>query len=323
MRRSTALVTLGVTVLATVLAGVVSPATADEQVRAVSGTEQAAALDYWTPERMAGAKEVGGTVDEDAAQQAQLQAGPELTFRFLPVRKAGTAAPLPQAQAVKGTAWTKGGKVTRTVGKVYFNLPSGDYTCTATSVDSTNRSTVITAGHCVYQQGSFATRWVFVPGQTPTREPYGRWTPTQMHPSPEWVASGDVSHDYAFVKLAPRNGRKLGDVVGSLPVSFTSPRLTPLTSFGYSGAAPYYGSRLVYCEGDVISDTFGGSTAEGQPCTMVAGASGGPRLTNFDGSTGAVAAVNSFTYSTGPAEETLWASRLDADARTLYSQASR
>ena len=56
---------------------------------------------------------------------------------------------------------------------------------------------------------------------------------------------------------------------------------------------------------------------------MVAGASGGPRLTNFDGSAGTVAAVNSFTYSTGPSEETLWASRLGAGARTLYTQASR
>ena len=325
MRRSTALFTLGVTVLATALAGSLSPASATEEVHTVSAAEQEAALDYWTPERMADAKQIGGVVDEATVQRAHLEAGTQqLAWRKLPVRKAGTAVPVPQSNAVKGTAWTRGGNVTKTIGKVYFKLPSGDYTCTATSVDSANRSTVITAGHCVYQQGSYATNWVFYPGQSPSRQqPHGRWTPAKFYPSPQWVAGGDINHDYAFVKLNPNKGRKLANVVGSMPVSFTSPAQTPLTSFGYSGAAPYYGSRLVYCEGNVVADSYGGSRAEGQPCNMVAGASGGPRLTNFNGSSGAVAAVNSFTYSSGPAEPTLWAPRLDSSARTLYNQASR
>ena len=323
MRRTTALFTLGATVLATALAGVALPATASEEVRAVSSSEQAASLDYWTPERMAQAKQIGGVVDGTAAPH--LEAGPEMAWRHLPFRKAGSGpAQVPQsASAVKGSAWTKSGRVTKTVGKVFFKLPSGDYTCTATSVDSANKSTLITAGHCVYQQGAYASNWVFVPASKNGSAPYGRWTPSKMYPSPQWVANGDVNHDYAFVTLKPRKNKRLATQVGSLPVSFTSRTGTPLTSFGYSGAAPYYGSRLVYCQGGVMADSFGGTRAEGQPCTMIAGASGGPRLTNFNGSTGAVAAVNSFTYSSGPSEPVLWATRLGPEARTLYSQASR
>ena len=325
MRRNTALLTLAVTMSATVVVGVTAPSTPQEEVRAVSATEQDSALTYWTPERMAGAQEMGGVADQSEVAAVQLQAGEGLAWRGATRQRIGTTAPapVPQAAAVKGNAWAKGGKVSRTVGKVYFTLPSGDYTCTATSVDSANKSTVVTAGHCVYQQGRYATKWVFVPGQTPTKEPYGRWTPVKMYPSKQWVASGDINHDYAFVKLAPRKGRKLGNVVGSLPVSFTSQSRTPLTAFGYSGAAPYYGSRLVYCQGGVVADTYGGSRAEGQACNMVAGASGGPRLTRFDGSAGAVAGVNSFTYSSGPREPMLWASRFGPTARALHTQASR
>lgn len=326
MRRSQALLSVGVAV-ATAAAGMaaVPGALAAERTDTVTGSERAVAVDYWTPERMAAATPVGGQASQTAVDAAarHLEAGGVLNMPWPSQAATRAPIPVPQAGRVTGQTWTQGGAISRATGKVYFSLPNGDFTCTATSVQAGNKSTVVTAGHCVYQQGAYARNWVFIPGSRAGSEPYGRWTPTRLSPSPQWVASGDVDHDYAFVKLAPRNGRYLANVVGALPLSFSTPANQRITAFGYSGAAPNYGARLMYCEGQAVPDTFGGTRAEGLACDMVLGSSGGPRLTIFSGGSGTVAAVNSFTYSSGPSEPTLWAAPFGPEAKALYDQASR
>lgn len=327
MRRTQALLSVGVAVATAAVGLAAAPiASATDSTRVVAGDENAQALDYWTSDRMAQATPVGGTASPEAVTAAErhLEAGVapvNLTWPGQEVTKG--LMPVPQAGRITGTTWTQGGTVSRTTGKVYFSLPSGDYTCTATSVQAGNKSTVVTAGHCVYQQGSYARNWIFIPGARAGSEPYGRWTPSKFHPSPQWMASGDVNYDYAFVKLAPRNGRYLANVVGALPISFSTPPGQKLTAFGYSGAAPNYGARLMYCQGVPVADSFGGTQAEGLGCDMVLGSSGGPRLTLFSGTSGTVSAVNSFTYSSGPNEPTLWAARFGPEAKTLYDQAAR
>src|SRR5699024_9720417 len=49
----------------------------------------------------------------------------------------------------EGLPWTTGGEVTRPTGKLFLTMNGHDFTCSASIVDSQNRSTLVTAGHCV------------------------------------------------------------------------------------------------------------------------------------------------------------------------------
>src|SRR5262245_66276772 len=87
------------------------------QPLATSAAAQQAVFDYWTPERIA------------ALTQPSSDNPPK-------------AAP-------DGAPWTGHNAVNRTVGRLFLTDHGEDVSCTATVVDSTNHSTVVTAGHCV------------------------------------------------------------------------------------------------------------------------------------------------------------------------------
>lgn len=58
--------------------------------------------------------------------------------------------PLPPNTPDSGTVWTHGGAVDKNVGRLFFTFSDGyDASCTATVVASANRSTVLTAAHCL------------------------------------------------------------------------------------------------------------------------------------------------------------------------------
>jgi V8-like Glu-specific endopeptidase len=225
-----------------------------------------------------------------------------------------------QQVAVGGQPWSAGGSITAATGKVYYTLPSGDYTCSATSVQSNSASLVVTAGHCTFLNGSPARNWVFVPGYDSPVRPYGVWTAQQFYIAPGWTTDQDIAVDYAFVRVNPAaDGRRLADVVGALPIGFAAPRGAFTTAIGYPGQTPFYGGRLIYCQGTLVSDTFHASVDEGLACTMAEGSSGGPRLQYFNGSSGVITSVNSFVYLDTPGY--LWGPHFDLTTRALYLSA--
>lgn len=222
-----------------------------------------------------------------------------------------TAGPSPVRKAAR---WTAGGGASRAVGRVFYSLRGRDYSCTGVAVRSANRSTVLTAGHCVNAgPGAYARNWVFVPGYADGRRPYGTWTARRLHAPREWVRGGRTADDVGFAVVGPVRGRRLTDVVGSVPIAFGAPAGAYVWAVGYPAAAPDAGRRALYCRGTVRPDPYR-TGAQGLACSMGQGASGGPWLL---AGTGAVYAVTSFTYR-GMAG-TVWAPRLGATAKALYA----
>jgi V8-like Glu-specific endopeptidase len=229
------------------------------------------------------------------------------------------AAPSPVRRAA---AWTGAAGVSRAVGRVFYSQRGQDFSCTGVAVRSANRSTVLTAGHCVNAgPGGYARDWVFVPGYASGRRPYGTWPAARLAAPAAWVRSGRTQDDVGFAVVAPLRGRRLTDVAGSLPIAFDAPRGAYVWAVGYPAAAPNAGRRALYCRGTVRPDPYR-TGSQGLACSMTQGASGGPWLTlGRDGRPGAVYAVTSFTYR-GLAG-VVWAPYLGATARTLYTAVQR
>ncbi|MDH6579802.1 hypothetical protein [Kitasatospora sp. MAP5-34] len=255
--------------------------------------------------------------------------------------------PLPAGTLDPGAVWTHGGAVDRSVGRLFFTFSDGyDGSCTATVVNSANRSTLITAAHCLRAVGAPATdaTWnhnlYFVPGYRNGTKPLGGFSVRNMATSSRWdtdparTTSADVAvagYDTGILVANPSaGGRRIADVTGSQRIAFTEPAGDEfIHTFGYpkdrlnNPGAKYAGSRMIHCAGPARP----GPKAPllwGESCDMGHGASGGPHLARFDTRTG-VGTVVGVTTTTdelaGGQAGTLYATRLGDSAHRLYDWA--
>jgi V8-like Glu-specific endopeptidase len=238
-----------------------------------------------------------------------------------------TPAVTVQQQAVvpnsPGLRWTDGGAVVRTTGRVFFTTAEGgNASCSGTAVTSANESVVMTAGHCVKLNGASHRNWVFVPGFDNGRRPFGTWAATRLLTTQQWNTGEDINFDVAAAVVAPLNGRTLTDVVGGQGVAFNQPRQRQMFSFGFPAAAPFDGSRLIYCSGRAFNDTVM-TNDQGLRCNMTGGASGGPWFQGFNEATGLgwLNSVNSFKYDF--AQNFMFGPFFGNEAMAVYQAAQR
>ncbi|MDQ1657364.1 MAG: hypothetical protein QOD41_2447 [Cryptosporangiaceae bacterium] len=242
----------------------------------------------------------------------------------------GAAQPAPSPAAVaqkpaRGSSayrWQAGGGVTRTTGKVFFTLNGGDFVCSASAVRSENRSTVLTAGHCVNSgPGEFASRWIFVPAYHDGTRPFGSWPARRLFAPTAWTERGDLDYDtgFAVVDTAP-DGSHLTDTVGGQQIAFKYSRGQYAYSFGYPAVGQYDGNLLRYCQGTTREDQYG-SHDQGMPCDMTDGSSGGPWLSRFDPKTGqgVLTSVNSFGYDGMP--DVMWGPYFGDEIQSVFGTA--
>ena len=252
---------------------------------------------------------------------------------------------------VAGAAWTGGGKVKATTGKVLFTMGGVDYVCSGAVAEdaSSTTSLILTAGHCVYDEanGAFATNWLFVPdyedgGAIITNPdgshsfscatvPYGCWTASALVTTTAWANGGGslagFNNDYAFAVVGP--GGKPGEstqldaAVGDNAIAFNVGHPTRVYSFGYPQASPYNGQKLIHCAGQDVADTWGGTTDFGLNCNMTGGSSGGPWFVNFDSTsgTGSLNSVNSFKYTAGKLSKHMFGPYFGSYALKTYNAA--
>ena len=135
------------------------------------------------------------------------------------------AAATATAASSPGSSWTKGGAVTGTTGKVLFQMGGSYWVCSASTVYDTvaDRSIVLTAGHCVYDEanGAFATNWMFIPDYDAAPAPltssgsfcsaarYGCWTAESLAVHTGYATAGGfndqaVLYDWGFAVV--KNG---------------------------------------------------------------------------------------------------------------------
>ena len=241
-------------------AGAAQAASGEVAARTLDGGTSAV-LDYWTPERMASARSGSELLDGVAAPSGVLSG----LLGASPARRAS-------AQAIGDASAAP----YRTHGKVFFHLPSGNYQCSATVVRSANRRLVVTAGHCIFGDGAFATNWMFIPGKEGGQEPYGRWVAKRIATTRAWKSSEDMRYDVGMATMRFRKGRRLQDVVGARGIAFNRGRNLHFEAFGYPAEPPFGGGQLYRCDSDAQGTDTGGQPAPTRiDCDMTGGASGG------------------------------------------------
>jgi V8-like Glu-specific endopeptidase len=254
-----------------------------------------AVVDYWTTERMENAIPV---------EQVRGQGSGSAESAAVPLATREYPGPYTEYPA-------------STHGKVFFTLNGSNFVCSGTALNSTNRSVVWTAGHCVNEgPGAFATNFAFVPAYRDGARPFGTWTARTLMTTSAWGTQGDFSYDVGAAVMNTTGGSALTDVVGGRGIAFNYNRNQFYTSFGYPAAPPFSGGRLWTCDSPLIAnDPAASPPTMGIDCDMTGGSSGGGWIVGND-----VYSVNSYGYLNQPG--VMYGPYQDSVAQSLYSQAS-
>ncbi|MEU8995748.1 trypsin-like serine peptidase [Streptomyces caniferus] len=200
--------------------------------------------------------------------------------------------------------------------------PDGDgdpvHHCTASVVHAPGGDLIITAAHCVHDDG-FRTRLVFAPGLHDGIAPYGLWVPTRIQVDPRWINDRDPDHDVAFLRVrrAGRAGGRIEDVTGAERIRFGTPAGRPALLTGY----PEHQDGPVSCR----------NTADAQSPSQLRfdcpgfpnGTSGGPLLTDLDPATGTGSLIGVIGGLDGGGDDLVsYSSRFGADVAALYRRAT-
>ena len=123
--------------------------------------------------------------------------------------------------AVANSGWSTGGAVQTAVGRIFFEMPTrsnlrrwAGYVCSGTVAtdNTTGRSVIITASHCVYDDANkaFARNVIFIPNQAEggsgtdtdcSNDPMGCWTTSFGVVDVNWTTRtfpANIRWDYAF-----------------------------------------------------------------------------------------------------------------------------
>ena len=94
----------------------------------------------------------------------------------------------------------------RMTGKVLARDESGNYSCSATVVNSSTEKVIFTAAHCVRtKRWGWAKKFTFIPAYDRGDKPFGKWEWESLYVPTGW--SG-LKYDYAAVSLQRRNGQE-------------------------------------------------------------------------------------------------------------------
>jgi V8-like Glu-specific endopeptidase len=255
-------------------APVAPPAAGVTQSPQVEQLSPAEAENYWTPERMRNAKPVIQDVKE--APAAPKDANPVLTPGGDVFGNAQVARPY--------TANFN----SRVTGKIFFVDPRDglSYVCSGSVINSSGKSVVSTAAHCVFQGAANQHLWslnlIFVPSYDNGDDPLGTWSAATF-----WIPTSYFNHgndgvvhedDIASVAIQQLNGQRITNVVGGLGwVPNNAGVINGFVSHGYPQER-YGGQNQLWCLGNGRdAGGFNGVTyLFTNNCVIFGGWSGGP-----------------------------------------------
>lgn len=239
---------------------------------------------------------------------------------------------------ITSSPWTADGAVQTAAGRIYFEMPSNSkrtrwsgYVCSGTVANdgTADRSIIITAAHCVYDDAykAFARNVLFIPNQAGTtgtgtdlncsNDPMGCWAPSFGVVDVNWTTRtfpDNIAWDYAYY-VVPDTSAHSGNAASSdaldlavvpMPVSFASPSVNASGSADFTYALGYSYSedpKFMYCAEDMTTE--GADNWWLASCGLSGGSSGGPWVqdgTNeWVGNTdGSIMSVNSWGYTNQP-----------------------
>jgi len=183
----------------------------------------------------------------------------------------------------------------------------GPHLCSASVVDSPSKDLLVTAAHCVFGAGPVIE---FAPLLHDAALPYGVWSVTSIYIDPAWARTYDPKHDVAFLRVAPRGGKKLGNVVPGHRLG-TPQAGRPVTVSGYPMGSR---GRPVTCTAPLVkTGTYSGISCAG----FGSGTSGGPWVQG-----GRVVGVIGGLEQGGCAPDAEYSTPFGGDVRTLFARAS-
>ena len=187
------------------------------------------------------------------------------------------------------------------LGKLFFSNGASNFVCSATVV---NRSTLITAGHCVSDgNGVLFINLLFCPsyykgaGAGAAHPARGCWAGVSSTLINGWHSSALPSFDYACIVTATTGSviaGKIGDTTGWAGMAYNRGGDELVLSTGYPADAPFPGYHLITTMANEWHDvTFSGDTAASKIIgnDMTGGASGGGWLLNWEHSSARYNAV--------------------------------
>jgi hypothetical protein len=237
---------------------------------------------------------------------------------------------------ITNAEWTDSGTVQTAAGRLYFEMPSNakrkgpwtGYVCSGTAVtnDATDRSVILTAAHCVYddENKAYARNVLFIPDQAGTsgsgtdlncnNDPIGCWVPSFGVVDHNWTIRTfpeNIEWDYGYYAVADSGAHvgadsssdSLESAAGALSINFTTAPYFDVANSeaDYTDALGYSYSedpKLMYCAEDM---TTNGAVNWWLPdCGLSGGSSGGPWLQPVDSGDGAIISLNSWGYTSSP-----------------------
>jgi hypothetical protein len=259
------------------------------QTYQVSSAAQRDTLSYWTTERMWAAATGAGAVSIE----------PDVT------------APkgIPSATKFAGSP-TTGALFYTTGGKAHF--------CSASAVDSTVGDLLLTAAHCVYEK-TFASNVEYVPEYHDGQQPYGAWPVRTITVAGGWQNGHNVNLDFAFLAVAPRNGKSIEQTTGALTLGINLSDNQKIEVIGHNdtdnapvrcAAKSFWfrtGQKEFYCHG------------------FWTGTSGGPWIIGWNAKTGkgTVFGVIGGYEGGGDYEWASYSAYFGDSTRSLYQEAER
>jgi len=331
--------TLGVTLLS---------GNASAQKRPID-PDKARVIEHWTPERRAAAIPRDLVIDHRGLGYMKRPDGRLVPYgHSVPAEASRGQPPEPFAKPggggggttdkVTNAHWTTDSAVKNAAGRIYFEMPDnlarsswGGYVCsgTVTNGGDSERSLIITAAHCVYDDvnKAFARNVMFIPNQDDTtgsrtdsdctNDPLGCWVPSFGVVDVDWTNKtwpSNIPWDYAFYVVNDSgahygNGttEPLDTAAGFLTVSFSPPGVNKpdKSDFTYALGYSYKNDpNFMYCAQDMTT-TNGSANWWLSSCRLSGGSSGGPWVqdgTNqwAGGNDGSIISVNSWGYAGGP-----------------------
>jgi V8-like Glu-specific endopeptidase len=264
--------------------------------------DDAATRRFWTPARMEAARSIEGPAAHASGLNPTLTATSETI-----------ADPTSPEYRVNGVIFISDGPGT------------GFGRCSGTSVVSPSKSVVITAGHCVFDEGFWSDhKWVFVPGYHHGERPFGTFTAHWLGTTPAWHGHENENFDVgAAVVGRNEKGQTLAAAVGALKVATGLPPDQTFDVFGYPVAKPFNGGTLQVCREAGFEGHDFESLLEPGPlnltisCDDSPGGSGGAWL--IDGDT--VNGVTTYGYPEDPFS--LFGPYFGRDVARLYKRAKQ
>jgi V8-like Glu-specific endopeptidase len=138
---------------------------------------------------------------------------------------------------------------------------------------------VLTAGHCVQEQGVVGRELEFIPAYDHGSRPFGTFRVEVAYMMPQWRHNENPDFDVAALQVAPNELGRLVDVVGGRGWVVNQPRHSSFQIYGYPAAA-LKGEELRSCKAhglgaDPLTTHFLGPPTLPGACDMAGGSSGG------------------------------------------------